>query len=282
MNTLWWRKEFHRAADGGEGGSSAVADPSDATAQPADGSAAPVVDPPTDPATGAGGAPTDPVDPPAVDVKPDWRDRRLAQLTARLRAAEAEAANRPAPVADPAAAPTGPTAQELQHAVELRAQQMFEAQQFEAQCNAVATAGKKEFADFQQRINELTRVGDMQDPAFAGAYRNFISGAMEAGNAERILHHLGGDLNEAQRIIGLSPVKQGVELAKLALRLEPGKEGPGKVSGAPKPASPPSGRGGEDIRASDAARADNLDTGSWMKRREAEIKASREAKAARR
>jgi len=201
---------------------------------------------------------------PAVP-KEDWRDKRIATLTARLRERERQGAT-----PQPAAAGEAPLTQaDVDRLADQKAAAIAAAQSFNERCNAAAIAGRAAFPDFNTRLGELTKLVDRQDQESVGTYNRFLQAALETGQAPKVIHALGGDLNEAARIMALPPAAQGVALARLA-----DKE-PEPVSRVPKPITPVGGRGAAatEIDPRDPERADNLTTDAWMERRAAQIAA---------
>lgn len=196
----------------------------------------------------------------------DWRDRRIAQLTARLRESERRAAAQ-----EPAQPGTQPIADqaELDRLVEARAAERAAINEFNRQCNETAEAGRKQFgSEFDSRVQGLLGLIDRGDPQDALRYNQFLSAAIETGEAATLLHRLGGDLNEASRIMNLSPVRMGIELARLAAKPEE------QVSNAPRPIRPVGGTAGgsrDPIDPADPDRSDRLSTREWMARREAQL-----------
>jgi hypothetical protein len=140
--------------------------------------------------------------------------------------------------------------------------------EFNRSCNETAAAGRQQFPDFDTRVAELVKTIDQKDPSQVSAYNSFLAAAIETGEGPKLIHALGGDLNEASRIMALSPVKMAIELTKLATGATP-------MTRAPKPVTPVGSRGTshEAIDASDPERSDKLDTATWMRRREAELAA---------
>jgi hypothetical protein len=154
---------------------------------------------------------------------------------------------------------------------------MAAAEKFDSDCNAVAEAGRKAFGKeaFDSSIANFTKnLVDGDDPASVQSYNEFLLAALETGEAPRLLHELGQNLDEAARILALPPIKRAVELAKLAVRE------PSEITKAPKPLTPIGNRGGShtSIDPTDAERADRLTTAEWMKRREEQVKARRETR----
>lgn len=127
------------------------------------------------------------------------------------------------------AAPDDIQALVRQEAARLKAEDSFN-----AACNNTYDAGVKEFGqDFDKAMQNLSLVGMSRD---------FLELVSEADHGARILAHLGGDLDEAERIASLSPVKMARELTKLDIQLGSQKTKP--VSKAPAPITPVSGKSG--------------------------------------
>ena len=224
---------------------------------------APATTPPPEPST------TPP--PVAVEAAPkpepkpeDWRDKRIAQLTAKLKDAQAK----PKPEDKPK--PEGGESEaEINARAEQLAAQRVALDSFNKACAEAAEKGRAEFPDFQSRVNELSRLVDRNDPASVGAYNEFIVAALETGEAPKIIHALGGDLNEAARILSLPPIKRAVELTRLAAKT------PAEISKTPKPITPVGSKGPAHtaIDPTDPERADGLSIDAWMARRNEQIKA---------
>lgn len=260
--------------EGGNGGVPPQVDPPvEGNNPPPAASSDPPADPPQPPPEGGDGNPPPPV---SAEPKSDWRDKRIAtlaaqkaDLAARLASYEANP-NPPNPPPNPDPnAPTLTQADVDRLALE-RAQQISAANAFNAQCNEVAKAGKAAYPDFDARLSELQRVVDPNDMASRQMYNMFLSAAIETGRGADIIYELGGDLNEATRIMSLSPVKLGMELAKLSSR------DPNNITSAPKPITTLGGRNASHsgIRPDDPDRADTLSTKEWMARREKQIQAT--------
>lgn len=234
--------------------------------------------PPEVPPTTAQGA--EPTAPPTVTPPPtepqDWRDKRIATLTRRLRELQERPATPP-----PTPAGTAPPAPPLQPPTDLdalvnqRAREMAAVQDFNRRCDETAAAGRAAFgeAEFNGRIASLQKLVDNTDPASVQAYNAFLMAAIETGDAPRVLHELGADLNEAQRILAMPPPKMAVELTRRAI------VPPSQVSSAPRPIVPIAQRGAahERISPDDPDRADHLSTAEWMRRREEQLAQRRQA-----
>lgn len=207
----------------------------------------------------------EPVKPATV---PAWQvaamQKRIDKLTAQLKAKEPATPD-----------PNNPASQVPADEVEARAEVLATAKaqqaEFDRACTETVEAGRKEFPDFNDKVQDLLQVRDISDPASVQAYNTLIAAAIETGDGAKIIHKLGGDLEEAARIMGLTPVKMGVALAKLAsvaVKIEP------DVSTAPKPITPLNGgkkASFEQIEPDDPERAGKLDMSTWMERREKQV-----------
>ena len=210
-------------------------------------------------------------DPAAVKTE-DWRDRRIAQLTAKLR--ESEATKAKAPTVDPAVAPQ-PALTEAE--IQQRVRQQVAQDEFARRCNDAVAAGRGEYADFDSRTNEIRSIVNPTDVSEVTAYNRLIEATLDTGEGPRLLYELGGNKNEAARLLELAqsnPTRLGIEVARLAA-----KQSEAEPSKAPKPLTPIGGRGGshEQIDPKDAERADRLDTKTWINRRQAEVDKRRAA-----
>lgn len=205
--------------------------------------------------------------------QPDWRDRRIATLTRRLR--ELQEKQPPVQGAPPTAQPTAQPQAPDQALIDARARELSIIQDFNRRCDEAALAGRAQFGenDFNNRIASLQRLSDPTDPISVNAYNSLLMAALEAGEAPRLLYELGADLNEAQRILGMSPTKMAVELTKRAARP------PVQVSNATRPIAPIGGRPAshERIEPDDPDRSDHLSTEEWMRRREQQLATRRQA-----
>lgn len=228
---------------------------------------------------GEGPPPGPETPPPTTEPVQDWRDKRIATLTRRLRELQEKGppAPAPAPAAQPAAPLSPPT--DLDALVNQRAREMAAVQDFNRRCDETALAGRTTFgeAEFNGRIDNLRKLVDNTDPQSVQTYNSLLMAALETGDAAKVLFDLGADLNEAQRVLSMSPTKMAVELTRKAAMPTP------DVSRAPKPITPVSTRPGshERIEPDDADRSDNLSTAEWMRRREAQVAARRQANGSR-
>lgn len=204
---------------------------------------------------------------PQETPKKDWKDDRIRVLTAKLR--EAQKAEPPAAADLEAAAPVVSEAE-----VQRRVQELSAVNEFNRRCNEAAEGGRKDFQDFDAKIDQLQQLVTPGDPQEAAAYTRMIEAALETGEASRLLYELGNNPEMALRIMQMTPVRQGIEMAKLAA-----KRGTPEPSTAAKPINPVGGRGrtSDEINPSDPTRADNLSGRTWIERRQREVDARRKA-----
>lgn len=235
---------------------------------------------PGPPSTGAEGTPTPgpgsipapaaaPA-PAAVQAAPkkDWKDARIAELTAKAAKLRDELASKtiaPAP---------GESQADFDARVETRAAELVaqtSAQtEFTRQCNAVAAEGRVKFPDFDARLKEIGRTVDANDQAEVGRYWSMIAAANETGQAAAVLHELGGDVERARAIMALPALKMAVELTKLAATLVAPQE-PSRVDRPIKPLGS-NGIHFEGMKPDDPDASDKLPVDEWMKRREAQVR----------
>lgn len=201
----------------------------------------------------------------------DWRDKRIAALTRKLREMQdrGQAPAQP-PQAQPPQPPSQPfSQQDIDRLAEQRARELAIVHDFNRRCDEVAMMGRSSFGEaiFNERITNLQKLVDSTDPSSVQAYNSFLTAAMDTGDAAKLLHSLGGDLDEAQRILNLPATRMAVELTRRAMTPE------AQVSNAPRPIQTVGGRGvtHEAISPDDPDRADHLGVSEWMRRREQQI-----------
>ena len=222
--------------------------------------------PPSEPEPSAGGAAS----------PKDWRDNRIARLTAKLQQKEREAQEareQAEALRTSQANPSGLLESEVERRAALRAAEIAAANEFNEKCNRTAQDGQKVFGKevFLSRVSNLTQLVDRSDQESLAAYNAFLDAAIETGEGPKLIHDLGADLNEAARIMALPPTKMAIALAKLAI-----KPAVSDVSRAPKPLDPvrPGGRANENLDPNNPEVADRLSTAEWMRRREARLKSA--------
>lgn len=209
----------------------------------------------------------------------DWRDRELARKhrqnqdlrrqleesqreQADLRAIAARAAAAPAADdGDPPATPVKPAARPAapvvtEDAVRVEAAKLVAKENYDRDCDAAYTSGKKDFKDWDAALENIKLLGGIEFET--------MTGLLATDDPARVLHALGSNPDEYHRVMALPPAKRLNEMAKIAAVPAPKK----KPSEAPAPVEGLGGRGGgapDDLD-------DKLTDDEWYKRREAQKK----------
>jgi len=164
--------------------------------------------------------------------KNDWVQRRIDQLT---REKHEEKRQREALEAQLRQYQQPDQTQQPQKAmtaddIRTEAKRLVQQERFDEACNKTFEAGKKDFPDFEQSLRTFGMLG--------GASQDFLEAvtAMDAGH--KVIHHLGGNPDEAERLLSLPPMRMAMELTRIEASLS--KAPP--VSKAPPPISPVGGR----------------------------------------
>lgn len=203
----------------------------------------------------------------------DWKDKRLAKLTAQLHEERRKTAELTSKVVKPEANTQPNPNVEFDRLVNERAAQQRQAEDFAKRCTEEALAGREKYgeAEFNKALGDLQRLIDASNNEDVAKYTRFLQASMEAGNAKDIIFALGNDLSKADRIFEMNDIKMAVELAKMVEGF--GKEAPAEaVSSAPKPITTVGGRSGDRNPIDPtSARGDELTTAEWMRRRNAQV-----------
>lgn len=207
----------------------------------------------------------DPTDPNAIKATPEWAQKRINELTAKRYEAERVAkqekeartlsdaqnaellrqlaakgtvsADGTTTTVTPAAKP-GPTQAEIDTLVATRAAELAQAERFTNACNVVADEGKREYKDWDEALRNLTLVGALGKDVSP----EFLETAVELRSPHKILHHLGKNLEEAERIVNLPPKRMAMEMARIEAQLNsPTVPVVAPVSQAPAPVIPVGG-----------------------------------------
>lgn len=129
----------------------------------------------------------------------------------------------PPSAADPAA---------FERIVQARAAQIAQQQTFTDRCNATYAEGTKDPAtpDFAQALRGFDMFGGLQ------RFPDLVEAAISVPDGHRLLHHLGTHLDEAERVLSMSPAARTMELGRLSARMAAAPTP--KPSGAPPPPVP--------------------------------------------
>jgi hypothetical protein len=217
---------------------------------------------------------------------PDWRDRRIGEQQQRLRernariqqleAQLAQVAGQTQPGYQPDPAPPGYPQQpayaqpvgDIQRQINEAAAAMAQQAEFTRRCNDVAEAGRRVYQNFDARVQRLTGLVDGSDASQVERYNNFLRACMQTGQASRLIYELGGDLDEASRIMAQDAIGMATELTRMSMRT--GSE----ASGAPRPVNPVASLAQSNrtmIQPDDPDGADQLSTDEWMRRRDEQV-----------
>jgi hypothetical protein len=165
---------------------------------------------------------------------PEWAIRRMAEITAKRRAAEEEAARwremyeRSQTSTPPAGDGVSVPPQNVDQLARAYAENMRAQERERERLAQIETAGRKEFgADFDSAVANLNAAG-VGGP-------EFLKVIAEIPDAQKVVAWLGkhDNLGEAIRISGLNPIQMGIELTKLAGKAS--KDLTKQVSKAPPP-----------------------------------------------
>jgi hypothetical protein len=119
-------------------------------------------------------------------------------------------------------------------------------------------AGQKEFADFDAVINEAVADGLIKPGS------ELHLAIIESDIGHKVAYHLAKNPDEAERIAELSPRSMAREIGKLEAKLA--------AAPAPKPKPAPIDPLGGSPRTSSVAPSDKDDIGTWLKKRNAQLR----------
>lgn len=123
--------------------------------------------------------------------------------------------------------------------------QRLETERFNAACNQTFEKGVETIPDFVEARDTLVNaLGDeiQRRP-------EFLQAITELDNGHHVFYELGKNPEEAERILGLSPIKMAMELAKMSDKVS--KPAPKPISKAPAPVMPVKGAAGAADRLDD-------------------------------
>lgn len=189
-----------------------------------------------------------------------WVPKRISEITAARRAAEARAAELESELQRLRASSAEPTPsgkpEDIEALAKAYAERMVreqtESHSINSKIAAINEAGSKEFGDqFEKSVENLRLAG------IGGA--DFLKVLANVPKPETVVTWLGKseNLNEAMRVSSLDPVQMAIELTKLSGKAVKafGKQ----VSNAPKPIEPLNGGS-----VGDSTEPDPKDTAAWL------------------
>ncbi len=156
---------------------------------------------------------------------------------------------------------------EINALAESKAQKMLEQavaqREFATKAQAILNKGPKEFNDFDDSLSNLKNsFGDKWDAAV-----DYLVDGID--DAHKVIHFLGNDLDEANRILALSPARQIAEFKKIELEMnKPVQKTVKEVSKLANPINPVNDKSKHTTKLEDIK-----DTATWIKQRNAQIAA---------
>jgi hypothetical protein len=224
-------------------------------------------------------APAEPAPAPAPAPVPtektsDWRDRRIARLTAQLREEQQKGKANPAPASAAKVAPLDPTA-DFNSRVATAAAAQVAATRFNDKSNAAAASGRAKYGkdEFNSSIRSLVSqfVPDDSDRDALGRYNAFITAALATGHAEDVIYELGRNLDEAETVMELDPLEMTAELTRRFALPVPAGSGKNEISAAPKPIRPITPGNETILDPANPEQSSKLSTSEWMARRNEQV-----------
>lgn len=206
----------------------------------------------TAPAPGSEQDPPDEAKPADAPKPPDPKDlaiRRLAFEQRETKRKLKEAQDRLA-VAQPKDPNAPLTRADIDRHIEERAQAIIAEREQKATNEAWVAKGAAEYSDFNARCNVLADLGAGENPAFMAAIGKLPTG-------HKVIAELADDPAEVTRILELSPVELGMEIASISARIsaadapDPAPPPPVVVTAAPPPIKPLATRARADVRPED-------------------------------
>lgn len=186
--------------------------------------------------------------------KNDWVQRRIDQLTRekheekrQREALEAQLRTYQQPTDAPAGkqAPTD---------VYKAAEELLKQREFDSACNKIFDAGKTEYAaDWDSSLKTFQMLG--------GATPEFLEAVTSMDNGHKVLHYLGQNPEEAEKLLSLPPLRMALKLASLEGKVSAVKPPP--TSKAPPPITPIGGRSAPVEPEEHASTADYI---AWRKK----------------
>lgn len=159
------------------------------------------------------------------------KDEALLKAEARASAAETLLAASASQASDPPVLSANGNTQYTQAEFEAAVTARAEVKEFDRKADEMYNTGADKFQDWKEAIDTLVVSGFMN--------KDLVDSAMAIEDGPVVLHYLGTNLDEAERINALPPIRKAAEMAKLSNSLNATKITP--VSSAPAPIKPVTG-----------------------------------------
>lgn len=196
---------------------------------------------------------------PAAQDKPknDWVQRRIDQITREKHEEKRQREAAESELSRYRAADTTrqqPESRQMtQDDVRAEAKRLVQQERFDEACNKVFDAGKTEYPDWDSSLKTFQLLG--------GATPEFLEAVTSMDAGHKVLHHLGQNPEDAERLLSLPPLRMALELARLETKVGQAKQIP--VSKAPAPIAPIGGKASPVEPDEFASTADYI---AWKKR----------------
>ncbi len=159
------------------------------------------------------------------------------------------------------------TEEDVETRAERKAAEKDAQREFVKACNRVADAALKVDKEFTKKVDSMAEE--------IGPIPGHMIGILDdLDNGGEVLSHLANNVDEAEEMYKFPPIKMGVELAKLATKLEKAKI---KVKPISKVPAPNEGVGGNNRQGTPQITAadDRLSVSDWIAKRNKEVEAKR-------
>ena len=216
-----------------------------------------------------------PPETPKAPAAEPWFMQRIGKLQAEKTARDAKIAELEAKLATPApAAPSGArtyTPEEIDAVALQRATVLAAQTKFNEDCNKVYAQGLAAHSDFAQKLESYTKT-------FGGLTQPLIEALLEQEAPHEVLYGLTANLEEATKLVGLSPTRAAAALTKFALKQAEERRG---AKGGQSRTPPPVGEDVSTRRGNGEWSLENPDTPmeEWVKLRARQIREARESRA---
>jgi hypothetical protein len=95
--------------------------------------------------------------------------------------------------------------------IKAEARRLVQQERFDEACNKTFEAGKKDFPDFEQSLRTFGMLG--------GAPQEFLEAVTSMDGGHKVIHHLGANPEEAERLLSLPPLRMAMELTRIEASL---------------------------------------------------------------
>lgn len=189
----------------------------------------------------------------------DRMQKRIDRITAEKKAAEERATSLEKRLAEKPADERALTEEDVKEAATRLTQEQLATRAFNDACDKIAEQGEKIDKNFTKKVVALAEDSQIPLPV------PMITALDELDNGGAVLNYLTDNIEEYEKLVGYSPTRMAVQLAKIGTKLaEEAKPKPKLVSKVPAPINPvgssPRGTGTPVLN-------DKMDMDDWMRAR---------------